>query len=95
MFITYSGGGLTEYDYTRALELCELVYNSEPEATANDVSELRRRIWCATILLDPWDKYDIDSPLNTIQDKMFFKVVNAVHLLGNETSDLTKILINL
>lgn len=83
MFVMSSGNGLTEYDYSRALGLCDLVTNADQEITQRDIMELRRRIWCSTILVDSWSKYDMDVPLNTIENMMFFKVISAVHLLCN------------
>lgn len=83
MFITSSGSGLTEYDYGRALALCERVNGIEREITMSDIMELRRRIWCSIVLTDSWNEFDVNSPMSTLENMMFFKVVNAVHLLCN------------
>lgn len=84
MYITYPGTGLTEYDYVRALELCSLVLGevADVRAARCEVAELRRRVWCAALLSDSWGARDADDPLQTLQTKMFFRVVDAVHLMG-------------
>ena len=41
---------------------------------------IRLRIWTKDILRDPWAKFDVDNPLDSIKDTVFFRLVEFCYL---------------
>lgn len=65
----------TEVEFRKAIEL--LVYS-------DDELELRNKIWCASIKRDDWLNVNMDSPLDMINDTLFFKLVELCYTLDGE-----------
>lgn len=63
----------TEYDYQKALAVLPFV---------EDPEDVKHKIWCSAILRDKWDSYNINSPQDTIQQLMFFKLVDLCFFVG-------------
>lgn len=62
----------TEEDYQRALSLTPFV--DEP-------AEVKHKIWCSAILRDNWKSYNVNAPLETIQEFMIFKLIDLCLVL--------------
>lgn len=67
----------TEIEFRKALELLEYI---------DDSLEYRQKIWCAAILRDNWLAFNMDSPLDKINETLFFKLVELCFMLDNEVS---------
>ncbi|OWR45653.1 putative Nuclear pore complex protein Nup133 [Danaus plexippus plexippus] len=78
MYIESESRSLTEYDYKKALDLTELVTDLERR------DDLRLKIWCACIRQDDWSRSRVDAPELEMKDKMFFRLLDLVHLMGGE-----------
>ncbi|XP_069360877.1 nuclear pore complex protein Nup133 [Maniola hyperantus] len=78
MYIDSASRSLTEYDYKKALDLTDFVQDMERR------DELRLRVWCACILRDDWSVCRVDAPAAEMQDKMFFRLLDLVHLMGGD-----------
>ncbi|CAG9565128.1 unnamed protein product [Danaus chrysippus] len=76
MYIECESRSLTEYDYKKALDLTELV--TDPERR----DDLRLKVWCACIRTDDWSRARVDAPELEMKDKMFFRLLDLVHLMG-------------
>ncbi|XP_048485824.1 nuclear pore complex protein Nup133 [Plutella xylostella] len=79
------GGGLTEYDYKKALDLAESV--RDPELR----DDLRLRVWCACIRHDDWAGAaaagagaGAGGERDALQDRLFFKLIDLVHVMGGD-----------
>ncbi|XP_041969027.1 nuclear pore complex protein Nup133 isoform X3 [Aricia agestis] len=69
---------LNELDYKQALDLTELV----PDMERRD--ELRLRVWCACIRQDDWSSPQMDAPDRELSQKIFFRLVDLVHIMGGD-----------
>lgn len=78
LYIAEENENATEDDYRKALELLEYV---------EDPFEYRHKIWCAAILKDDWLKYDMNAPLDRMQEMLFFKLVDLCYLLDRDISN--------
>uniref|UniRef100_S4P3V8 Nuclear pore complex protein Nup133 n=5 Tax=Pararge aegeria TaxID=116150 RepID=S4P3V8_9NEOP len=78
MYIDSASRSLTEYDYKKALDLTDFVQDMERR------DELRLRVWCACIRRDDWSTCRVDAPADEMQDKMFFRLLDLVHLMGGD-----------
>ncbi|KAF9803454.1 hypothetical protein SFRURICE_005258 [Spodoptera frugiperda] len=76
MYIDSDSKELTEYDYKKALDLTDFVQDMERR------DDLRLRVWCACILADDWSSCRVDAPAQELSDKMFFRLIDLVHLMG-------------
>lgn len=65
----------SEAEFRKALELLDFV--EEP-------MEVRHKIWCAAILRDNWDNYNRSAPLDTMQNMMFFRLIDLCYILDGE-----------
>lgn len=63
----------SEYDFQKALALLPFV---------EDKDDVKHKIWCNAVLRDRWDSYNINSPQDTIQQLMFFKLVDLCFFVG-------------
>lgn len=66
----------TELDFKKALDL--LQYVNEDELRTN----LKLKIWRMAILKDNWHEKNVDSPLEVLQGKMFYKLADLAIMLG-------------
>lgn len=64
----------SEEDYRRALELLNHV---------EDPTDVKHKIWCSVILRDNWTTYNINAPLNDLQNMLLFKLIDLCFVLGN------------
>nr|CAD7413843.1 unnamed protein product [Timema cristinae] len=64
-----------EYDFKKALDLLKYV----PDDL--DRSELGHQIWCKSILRDDWTNADVNSPIDTVQKTIFFKIVDLIGVM--------------
>lgn len=62
----------TEEDFHRALSLAHLV---------DDQAEMKQKIWCAAILRDNWEMYNVNAPLEAVQSFTFYKLVDLCLIL--------------
>ncbi|KAK5648850.1 hypothetical protein RI129_003742 [Pyrocoelia pectoralis] len=70
-----------DVEFKKALDL--LGYVSEDELR----SELLLHIWKAAILRDSWLEGNIDSPMEILQNTLFFKVCDLARILGGSAHD--------
>lgn len=75
IYISEDNENPSEVDYRKALELLE--YVEEP-------LEYRHKIWCGAIKNDSWVDYNMNSPLDALQDLLFFKLIDLCYILDNE-----------
>lgn len=78
LFIAEEHEEATEFDYQKALALISHV--EEP-------ADVRHKIWCSAILRDAWDAYNINAPQETLQNLMFFKLVDLCFFLDGDLED--------
>ncbi|XP_049877554.1 nuclear pore complex protein Nup133 [Pectinophora gossypiella] len=78
MYIESESKALTEYDFKKALDLTDFVSDMERR------DDLRLRIWCACIKRDDWSSCRVDAPAEELTDKMFFRLVDLVHVMGGD-----------
>ncbi|PZC81811.1 hypothetical protein B5X24_HaOG212025 [Helicoverpa armigera] len=78
MYIESESSGLTEYDYKKALDLTDYVHDMERR------DDLRLRVWCACIRRDDWSSCRVDSPADELHTKMFFRLIDLVHVMGGD-----------
>lgn len=62
----------TEEDYQNALYLSKYV---------EDPIHTKHRIWCSAVLRDDWQHYNVNAPLETLQNYMFYKLVELCMVL--------------
>lgn len=62
----------TEEDYQRALSLTHYV---------DDPIDIKHKIWCSAVLRNDWDSYDVNAPLDTVQNFMFYKLIDFCLIL--------------
>ncbi|KAL0819987.1 hypothetical protein ABMA28_007983 [Loxostege sticticalis] len=78
MYIETESQSLTEYDYKKALDLTDYVTDMERR------DDLRLKVWCACIRHDSWESCRMDAPAEELQAKMFFRLIDLVHLMGGD-----------
>ncbi|KAJ2942120.1 hypothetical protein O0L34_g11035 [Tuta absoluta] len=78
MYIDSESRALTEYDYKKALDLTDYVTDMERR------DDLRLKIWCACIKRDDWSSCSVDDPSTELTEKMFFRLVDLVHVMGGD-----------
>uniref|UniRef100_A0A182VS51 Nucleoporin Nup133/Nup155-like N-terminal domain-containing protein n=1 Tax=Anopheles minimus TaxID=112268 RepID=A0A182VS51_9DIPT len=45
-----------------------------------DPIEIRHRIWCAAIQRDSWDEYNMNAPLDSMQNMLFFRLIDLCYI---------------
>ncbi|XP_055536307.1 nuclear pore complex protein Nup133 [Wyeomyia smithii] len=75
LFIADEYNKSSEAEFRKALELLDFV--EEP-------MEVRHKIWCAAIMRDSWDSYNRNAPLDTMQNMMFFRLIDLCFILDGE-----------
>ncbi|XP_058458903.1 nuclear pore complex protein Nup133-like [Malaya genurostris] len=75
LFIADEYSKSSEAEFRKALELLDFV--EEP-------MEVRHKIWCSAILRDNWDDYNRNAPLDTMQNMMFFRLIDLCYILDGE-----------
>nr|CAD7434086.1 unnamed protein product [Timema monikensis] len=70
-----------EYDFKKALDLLKYV----PDDL--DRSELGHQIWCKSILRDDWTNADVNSPIDTVQKTIFFKIVDLIGVMEESVEE--------
>lgn len=75
LYISEENSQANEEDFRKALELLRFVEFRE---------ESRIKIWCAAILRDSWSDYDVNQPLDTMQNLIFFKLIDLCFLLDRD-----------
>lgn len=78
MYIESESGSLTEYDYKKALDLTDFIQDMERR------DDLRLRVWCACIARDTWSSCRVDAPSEELHTKMFFRLIDLVHMMGGD-----------
>ncbi|CAB3236401.1 unnamed protein product [Arctia plantaginis] len=78
MYIESDSSSLTEYDYKKALDLTDFIQDMERR------DDLRLRVWCACICRDDWSNCRVDSPNDELNSKMFFRLIDLVHIMGGD-----------
>lgn len=73
LYISEENSSANEYDFRKSLDLLNYV---------EDPFEVRHKIWCAAILKDTWKGYDMNSPLEVMENMMFFKLIDLCYLMG-------------
>lgn len=67
LFIADENTDATEEDYQKALNLTPFV---------DDPLDMKHKIWCTAILRDNWDTYNVNAPLETVLNFMFYKLID-------------------
>lgn len=62
----------TEEEYQNALYLSKY---------AEDPIHTKHRIWCSAVLRDDWQNYNVNAPMETLQNYMFYKLVELCTVL--------------
>lgn len=78
MLICEENEGSNEADFRKALEL--LAYIDESD-------EVRRKIWCAAILRDDWQRVNVNVPQEDLQNLLFFKLVDLCFFMDTDLSE--------
>ncbi|CAH0593985.1 unnamed protein product [Chrysodeixis includens] len=78
MYIDSDSKTLTEYDYKKALDLTDFIEDMELR------DDLRLRVWCACIRNDDWSACRVSEPAEELRDKMFFRLIDLVHVMGGD-----------
>ncbi|KAJ8724193.1 hypothetical protein PYW07_008173 [Mythimna separata] len=78
MYVDSESKALTEYDYKKALDLTDYIQDMEKR------DDLRLRVWCACIRRDDWSSCRVDAPADELQNKMFFRLIDLVHVMGGD-----------
>lgn len=68
-----------EYDYQKALALVPFT---------EDPTDVLHKIWCSAILRNSWDSYNINAPQDTLQNLLFFNLVDQCFLMDADLKDL-------
>ncbi|XP_053669635.1 nuclear pore complex protein Nup133 [Anopheles nili] len=71
LYIADEYSKLSEKEFRYALSLLPFV--EEP-------IEVRHRIWCAAILRDSWEDYNKSAPLDSMQNMLFFKLIDLCYI---------------
>lgn len=72
LFIAEENADVNEEDYQKALNLVPYV---------DDPLDIRHKIWCSAILRDNWDAYNVNAPLETVQNFMIYKLIDLCLIL--------------
>lgn len=72
LFIADENTEANESDYQKALHLTQFV---------DDTLDVKRKIWCSAILRDNWDSYNVNAPLETVRNFMFYKLIDDCVIL--------------
>ncbi|KAJ9592509.1 hypothetical protein L9F63_015826, partial [Diploptera punctata] len=72
LYVCDENTSATEYDFKKALDLLTYI---DDEFERN---ELRHHVWCQAVLRDSWTEADTHSPLEAIQNMMFFKLADLM-----------------
>ncbi|XP_049535624.1 nuclear pore complex protein Nup133 [Anopheles darlingi] len=75
LFIADEYEGASEKEFRHALTLLRFV--EEP-------IEIQHKIWCAAILRSSWDDYNKNAPLDSMQDMLFFKLIDVCYLMDGD-----------
>ncbi|XP_037912863.1 nuclear pore complex protein Nup133 [Hermetia illucens] len=75
LFISEENETANEFDFRKALEL--IYYVDDPD-------DARHKIWCAAILRDSWTSYNMNSPLECMQNMLFFKLIDVCYLMDGD-----------
>ncbi|KAJ8713778.1 hypothetical protein PYW08_007398 [Mythimna loreyi] len=78
MYIDSESKSLTEYDYKKALDLTDYIQDMERR------DDLRLRVWCACIRRDDWSSCRVEAPADELHNKMFFRLIDLVHVMGGD-----------
>ncbi|RVE55286.1 hypothetical protein evm_000184 [Chilo suppressalis] len=78
MYIESESKNLTEYDMKKALDLTDYVRDMEQR------DDLRLRVWCSCIRRDDWSSCCVDEPDAALREKMFFRLIELVHIMGGD-----------
>eukprot|EP00088_Acartia_fossae_P055214 TRINITY_DN640_c0_g1_i11.p1 TRINITY_DN640_c0_g1~~TRINITY_DN640_c0_g1_i11.p1 ORF type:complete len:1128 (-),score=241.91 TRINITY_DN640_c0_g1_i11:253-3636(-) len=57
-------------DFIKALNLLDYLQLEQEE-----VEKVRLHVWCQSILRDAWKDIDVNNPINSVQETVFFKVI--------------------
>ncbi|XP_058801780.1 nuclear pore complex protein Nup133 isoform X2 [Phymastichus coffea] len=70
-----------EYDFKKALDLLEFVEQDDER------NSLKSKIWARAAKCDKWDTVT-KNPEQQIQNTIFFKLMDLVHIMGNKVEDV-------
>lgn len=76
MYVSNENPSSNDEDFRKALELLNFVENP---------TEMKMKIWCAAILKDPWNDYDMNSPMDSLDKMIFFKLLSLCFFYGKYT----------
>lgn len=68
----------TELEFKKALDLLQYVHEDQLK------TNLKLTIWRTAILKDTWNEKNVDSPLEVLQNKMFYKLADLAVMLGKK-----------
>lgn len=71
-------------NYLRALDLISYVASADEE----DIANLKLHILSQSILRDNWTQMDVDNPLDSIRDTVFFRLIEMCYLQGMSLSEV-------
>lgn len=66
----------TEMEFKKAIDLLEYIQDIETK------NEMKLHVWTNAILRDKWSDKNLDSPIEVLKSKMFFKVADLAYSLG-------------
>ncbi|XP_067007277.2 nuclear pore complex protein Nup133 [Anabrus simplex] len=81
MYISDEFLGASELEFMKALDLLAYIDVEERE-------ELRNTIWCHAVLRDKWTDTVVGSPVDVIQNTIFFKLVELLHIMGVQVEEV-------
>lgn len=68
-----------EYDFQKALALVPFT---------EDPADVNHKIWCSAVLRNSWDSYNINAPQDTLQNLLFFKLVDQCFFMDADLKEL-------
>ncbi|GJQ78399.1 putative nuclear pore complex protein [Trypoxylus dichotomus] len=68
----------TELEFKKALDLIRYITDYELK------TNLKLKIWRMAILKDSWNEKNVDSPLDVLQNKVFYKLADLAIMLGED-----------
>jgi len=82
MYISDENSEGDHIDFKKALDLLNYYTGDEDE-----LSQLRLHIWSRSILRNTWTDIDVDNPIESVKDTVFFRLVEFAFMQGVDLRD--------
>uniref|UniRef100_T1J954 Nucleoporin Nup133/Nup155-like C-terminal domain-containing protein n=1 Tax=Strigamia maritima TaxID=126957 RepID=T1J954_STRMM len=79
LYICDGNANSNEYDFKKALDLLQFI---DKNLSSAGIEALKVQIWCAAILKDRWYDLDMNKPLDSCEQTIFFKIVDLILFEG-------------